>query len=159
MQYKMFFVPLTDDGEAQEELNAFLRTKRVLSVDKVFAGGGWTFCVEWLEGGKSKEAAKRGATPRVDYREVLSIDDFAVFSRLREKRKELARRDGVDLYTIATNEQLADMVRMKAGSIDDLKSVKGVGEARACQYGADLLAVLCDPVTKGEKVVSECHPL
>ena len=34
-QYRTFFVPLGDGGEAQEALNAFLRSKRVLGVERV----------------------------------------------------------------------------------------------------------------------------
>jgi len=94
-QYGTFFVPLTDSGAAQEELNAFLRAKRVLVVEKVFTGQGWSFCVEWLEGGKQGTGGK----PRVDYREVLSPDEFTLFSGLREKRRELAQQEGVQMYT------------------------------------------------------------
>lgn len=64
-----------DDGQAQEELNSFLRSKRVLAVEKVFVNNGWSFCVEWLEGGKAPATAKRG-NPKVDYREILSVEDF-----------------------------------------------------------------------------------
>ena len=68
-QFSTFFVPVSDDGRAQEELNAFLRSKRVLCVEKAFAGNGWAFCVEWLEGGKPQTGRSK---PKVDYREVLN---------------------------------------------------------------------------------------
>ncbi|HPO38198.1 MAG: hypothetical protein WC328_03265 [Kiritimatiellia bacterium] len=38
-QYRTFFVPLGDGGEAQEALNAFLRSKRVLGVERVLGRG------------------------------------------------------------------------------------------------------------------------
>ena len=53
------------DGESYNEdypesysltVNAFLRSKRVLAVEKAFAGNGWTFCVEWLVNGGMKSA-------------------------------------------------------------------------------------------------------
>lgn len=141
MQYNTFFIPLMDDGEAQEELNAFLRSKRVLSVDKAFINSGWSFCVEWLEGGKSIESGNR-SKPKVDYRDVLSAEDFSVFAKLRERRKELAQQDGVQVYAVMTNEQLAEMVRLNVSSVDDLKCVKGVGDARIQKYGADLVEAL-----------------
>jgi hypothetical protein len=53
------------------------------------------------------------AVGKVDYREVLSAQDFAVFSKLREVRKGLAEKEGVPPYTIFTNEQLAAVVRQK----------------------------------------------
>lgn len=145
MQYNIFFVSLMDDGQAQEELNSFLRSKRVLAVEKVFVNNGWSFCVEWLEGGKAPATAKRG-NPKVDYREILSVEDFALFSKLRDKRKELAQRDGVQVYAVMTNEQLAEMVRLKVGLIEDLKRIKGVGDARVKKYGAELVDALTSAV-------------
>ena len=49
----------TDDGEAQETLNAFLRSRRVLNLERVFARTGWSFCVEWLEGGRIQTVTGR----------------------------------------------------------------------------------------------------
>lgn len=137
-QYRTFFVPLTDDGEAQEALNAFLRSKRVLGVERVFAQTGWAFCVEWLEGGR--EAVR--PPPKVDYREVLSPKDFEVFSRLRSRRKELAERDGVQVYTVATNEQLAEMVKLGVTTPEDLRKIDGIGDARIGKYGAEFVRAL-----------------
>ena len=138
MQFNTFYIPLDDEGRAQDDLNVFLRAKRVLAVEKVFTGNGWSFCVEWLEGGKSGLRGK----PRVDYREVLSPEEFALFSRLRDKRKELAQRDGVQVYTIMTNEQLAEMVRRQVDDVVGLNEIKGMGVARIEKYGSDLLSVV-----------------
>jgi superfamily II DNA helicase RecQ len=137
-QYRTFFVPLTDDGEAQEALNAFLRSRRVLAVERVFTSTGWAFCVEWMEG--SKDASRN--PPKVDYREVLTPEQFAVFSRLRNRRKELADRDGVQVYAVMTNEQLAEMVRMEVGTLEGLRKIDGVGQARSEKYGEALLAAM-----------------
>jgi hypothetical protein len=49
---------------------------------------------------------------REDYREVLSPEEFVVFSKLREVRKQFAEKESVPAYTIFTNEQLAEMVRV-----------------------------------------------
>jgi len=135
--FNTFFVPVTDDGTAQDELNAFLRSKRVLAVEKAFTGNGWSFCAEWLEGGKPQ--ASRGK-PKVDYREVLNSEQFELFSRLRDKRKELAQRDGVQVYTIMTNEQLAEVVKQKIMDVEGLGQIDGVGAARIEKYGGDLLS-------------------
>ena len=135
-QYRTFFVPLGDGGEAQEALNAFLRSKRVLGVERVFARTGWAFCVEWLEGGR--DTARN--PPKVDYREALSPADFEVFSRLRRKRKELAESDGVQVYTVMTNEQLAEMVKLGAAKPEDLRRIEGIGDARIAKYGTDFVA-------------------
>jgi superfamily II DNA helicase RecQ len=94
--------------------------------------------VEWLEGGRPGTGGK----PKVDYREVLSPEDFALFSKLREKRRELAQRDGVQVYTIMTNEQLAEMVRLKVNDLAGLRKIDGIGEARIEKYGEDMLSVI-----------------
>ena len=138
MQFNTFFIPLADDSLAQEELNSFLRSKRVLAVEKAFTGQGWSFCVEWLEGGKPG----LGGKPKVDYREVLSPEEFVLFSKLREKRRELAQQEGVQMYTIMTNDQLAEMVRRNVCSPEELRTINGIGDARIEKYGAQLLAVM-----------------
>ena len=108
-------------------------------MEKAFAGNGWSFCVEWLEGGKPHNSPRK---PKVDYREVLSPEQFAIFSRLRDKRKELAQRDGVQVYTIMTNEQLAEMVRREIHDLEGLRAIEGVGGARIEKYGEALLEVV-----------------
>jgi superfamily II DNA helicase RecQ len=138
MQFNTFFIPLADDGQTQDAQNSFLRSKRVLAVEKAFTGQGWSFCVEWLESGKLGLSGK----PKVDYREVLSPEEFVLFSKLREKRRELAQRDGVQVYTIMTNEQLAEMVRQQVKDIAGLRKIDGVGEARIEKYGGDFLPLM-----------------
>jgi superfamily II DNA helicase RecQ len=146
-QFNTFFIPVVDNGLGQEELNSFLRSKRVLAVEKAFTGQGWSFCVEWLEGGKPELSGK----PRVDYKEVLSREEFALFSRLRDKRKELARRDGVQVYTIMTNEQLAGMVRLNVRDVNGLSRIEGIGESRIKKYGQDLVSVFNNQENVDEK--------
>jgi len=34
MQFNTFYIPLGDEGRGQDELNVFLRAKRVLAVEK-----------------------------------------------------------------------------------------------------------------------------
>jgi len=97
--------------------------------------------VEWLEGEKVGSRSK----PRVDYREILSPEEFTLFSRLRDKRKELAQRDGVQVYTIMTNEQLAEVVKQNIVEPSELTRIERVGAARIEKYGYDLLSVLAAP--------------
>lgn len=77
MQIGVFFVPLADGASELGELNSFLRGHRVLKVDHALVDGGWTFCVEWLEGESGTVDWKR--KPRVDWKEKLYGDDrFAI---------------------------------------------------------------------------------
>jgi superfamily II DNA helicase RecQ len=102
--------------------------------------------VDYLDstGGPISAGSQGGHTGRgkVDYREKLSPADFAVFARLREVRKRIAQEDGVPIYTVFTNEQLAQMVAARATTKAALEQVAGVGDARIEKYGARVLEVL-----------------
>ena len=52
----------------------------------------------------------------IDYRQILSEEDFAVFAKLRDLRKKLAENTGVPVYAVFTNEQLAQIVLKKCNS-------------------------------------------
>ncbi|MFI5387938.1 MAG: HRDC domain-containing protein, partial [Fimbriimonadales bacterium] len=67
---------------------------------------------------------------RTNYREVLDAEDFAVFAKLREIRKAIAQAEGVPVYTIFTNEQLAQIVQARASTESALEQVVGVGDGR-----------------------------
>jgi len=142
-------VPLHDDGVAIAELNAFLRSHKVLSVDRRWGDLGtesfWSFCVDYLERGAGGPPGGKGGSARgkVDYREVLSPEDFAVFARLRQMRKEVAQAEAVPVYTVFTNEQLAQMVQTRATTKAALEGIAGVGDARIEKYGTHFLDFLC----------------
>ena len=145
MQFKLFSIPATGDAEAEEELNRFLRSHRAVSVQKELVQGGqttnWCFCVEYLLNSPLPER-KGGGRSRVDYKEILAADDFAVFVRLREARKELAGEEAIPVYAVSTNEQLAEMARSRAATLSDLKKIDGFGDAKAEKYGATFLTAI-----------------
>jgi superfamily II DNA helicase RecQ len=145
MQLKAFTVPIHDAGGALDELNSFLRAHRILSVDRHFVQDGgnsvWAICVSYLNDA-NRPLAAGAKRPKVDYREVLSEADFAVFARLRNLRKELAEQEGIPAYALFTNEQLAEMVQRRVGSLTAMKEIEGVGDSRIAKYGAQFLALL-----------------
>ena len=73
---------------------------------------------------------------------MLSPEEFTVFSRLREVRKELAEKAAVPPYAVFTNEQLAAIVRQRVTTAAALEKIGGVGPARVEKFGAAVLAVL-----------------
>jgi superfamily II DNA helicase RecQ len=106
---------------------------------------GWSIAVDYGEGAQSgTSSAAASGRPKVDYQEVLDPKTFAVFTALRSKRKELADRDSIPAYAIITNEQMAKLSQMQAGTLEDLKQVEGFGDVRIAKYGQDLLRVLAD---------------
>ena len=146
MQLKLFVLPIKNLGASEAEMNAFLRGHRVLAVKKEFVPDGensfWTFCVEYLDGGGGGGLLSGGKLPKVDYKEVLRPEEFEVFSRLRDWRKAVAEKEGVPVYVVLTNEQLAQMVQKKVNTKTGLKEIEGVGDARVEKYSEALLALL-----------------
>jgi len=143
MQLKLFVLPIKNLTAAEQEMNAFLRGHRVLAVKKEFVPDGensfWSFCVEYLDGAAPGALPVGGRAPKVDYKEMLKPEEFEVFSRLREWRKTVAEKEGVPVYVVLSNEQLAQMVRKRVTTKAGLKEIEGVGEARVEKYGEALL--------------------
>lgn len=100
MAYRTFTIPVRHSAPAEAEVNGFLRSHKVLNVDRRWVDAGensfvpagenafWAACVDCCThatGVTAKAAASMAG--RVDYKEVLSAEDFRVFARLRELRK------------------------------------------------------------------------
>ena len=152
MQLKMFVVPIKNVSEAEAEMNGFLRGHRVLAVKKEFVADGensfWSFCVEYLDGAAvatTGGTASSSRPPKVDYREILTPEEFELFSRLRDWRKAAAEKEGVPVYAVLTNGQLAQVVQKKITTKAGLKGIEGVGDARMEKYGEALLRQLGVP--------------
>jgi len=145
MPFEFIQIPANGQGSAKEELNKLLRGGRIASVRKEFVPNGedsfWAFCIEFLDGALGGGKI-RGAGPKVDYKEVLNVEDFAAFSKLRDLRKAISDKDAIPAYAIFTNEQLAAMVTGKVDSLAALGKIDGVGAARIEKYGAAFLALL-----------------
>jgi superfamily II DNA helicase RecQ len=140
----VFFTIPVQNPEASSELNAFLASHRIVRVDRQFvpdgANSAWSIAVTCTEGGTPAVPAERRG--KIDYREVLSPEAFALFAKLRTLRKELSEKEGVPAYTLFTNEQLADMVRKRVSSARELEQISGVGQSRVKKYGEPFLAIL-----------------
>jgi ATP-dependent DNA helicase RecQ len=81
----------------------------------------------------AKETSTTGAT---DY-------DAKIFDALREWRREKAARlGGVPAYIIYPDRTLQELARVRPQTEAELLEVKGIGPAKARQFGAETLAVL-----------------
>ncbi|MCW5550179.1 MAG: HRDC domain-containing protein [Opitutaceae bacterium] len=129
------------DSRALDELNRFLRGHRVLTLDREFQAGVWSFCVTYQPAAGAGGGAAEPA-PKVDYKEVLDAPTFALFSKLRDVRKALAEQERLPAYAIFTNGQLAEIAKARCATPADLGKIDGIGPARLEKYGAALLAVL-----------------
>ena len=145
MRVDVFTIPVLSQAQATEDVNRHLASMRVISVDRQFVADGansfWTLCVI-ADAGKVPSPKSLSRKPSVDYRDILSAEEFALYARLRDLRKQLAERDGVPTYAVFTNEQLAAIVQRGVTSLTKLREIDGIGEARAGKYGSAVLQVV-----------------
>lgn len=157
-QFATFQLGLGGGEAAAVELNNFLRSHRVLKVDKVAFPDGWTFCVEWIDGDDSfgsRNSTDWRKKPRVDYMKALSEDEFARFAKYRDRRREIANDNGVAAYMVMTDEQMAELAKVENPAIADLKKIQGFGEAKVAKYGEKMLAALSNPDVSAQSVEVE----
>lgn len=161
VQFKFFMIPASGGAEAEADLNRFLGSRRIVSVEKHFVAEGasssWCLAVSYLS--DSEVPAKAGDKNRVDYKAVLSEEDFTIFARLREWRKTAADAEAVPVYTIFTNDQLAEISKRRAVTKSSLQAIQGIGDARVKKYGEQVIAVVSDQVsqlkTPGSQILPE----
>ena len=84
MSLKFFTIPIQDLASSEGELNSFMATHRVLSVDRHFVEHGassfLTICVDYLDGQPGTSSDNRSRRAKVDYRDLLSPEDFAGYA-------------------------------------------------------------------------------
>lgn len=149
MRYKLFHFAIPCEPESEQELNAFLAGHRIVNVTHHLVpkqeGATLLFVVEYLDAKSTATSTPNTAgKARIDYREKLSPEDFEIFRQLRDLRKSLAERDGVPVYTVFTNAQLAAIVEGRVRSKAGLEGIDGVGQARVEKYGEPLLKLCND---------------
>ena len=138
MQLKVFTIPVASPDAMEEETNRFLRSHRVMTIDRQFTsegGGYWTVFITYQDGTAAIGSATVSRSGKVDYREVLSPEEFGRFARYCDIRKELAAQQGIPAYAVFTDEELAQIARMDEVTVEKIAAIKNVGK-RAEKYGA-----------------------
>lgn len=151
MPFQLFQYALPTDPDLSE-LNSFLLAHRIATVQREIvtttAGPLLLFIVEYLavNGSAGKKGTSAAASPsstsRIDYRDVLSESEFSVFTTLREIRKQLAEADGIPVYAVFSNAQLATMIQEKCTTVAGMLKIEGVGKVRTDKYAEAFLATL-----------------
>ncbi len=88
--------------------------------------------------GGAKPAKKRAAAAAAS----LTPEDQALFERLRAKRLELARADGVPPYVVASDRTLHELAELRPTTLSALEGIYGIGPAKVARYGEAWLGVL-----------------
>ena len=145
MQLKFFRIEAGDPASGEGELNKFLRSHRVLTMEKCLVQGTgipayWSVVVEYLAGGSHQEVAQ--VSGKTDFRDILNDQDFALFCKLKEVRKSMAEEAGVPVYSIFTNRHLADMAQGRFRDAAEISSIHGVGKKRAEKHAGPFVSAI-----------------
>lgn len=143
MQFKFFTVP-TGDVKAQDELNLFLRSNKILEVIHEFSsnlhGSAWNFCVKYIN--TNQQTSDKRIATKVDYKKVLEPTQFDKFSKLRGVRKQIATDDAIPAYAVFTDEELLSIAQLPELNRKALLSVHGIGEKKIEKYGNRFIEML-----------------
>ena len=148
MPYRHFQIPCSG-GETEAAMTQFLNQHRVLKVEKQFVEAGldsfWAYQIHYDDTQKPSlppgisAAGKKGL---IDYKAILNDADFTLFLKLKEWRKARAGEDAVEPFTIFTNAQLADVAQRRCATVEALREISGIGDARIERYAAAVLGVV-----------------
>lgn len=137
MQIKTFKVPLGDTSGVEDELNKFLRSHRVLKLERAFCLDGSGFlavCVEYMEGEPKGEQMVKPA--KKDVTKDLTEKEQQVYERFRKRRRELASEKSLPAYMIFTDADLAILAKQPGLTVESVLEVPGIQKSRLKEYGA-----------------------
>ena len=156
MQYKIFNIPIFDNDIQTEELNKFLRSNKIIKVDKELVENGemayWTFCVQYLLPPPSAPIGEK--KERTDYKNVLDKEQFKLFSILRKCRKLIANEDAVPAFAVFLDSELAEMTKLEQISEKNISSINGIGKQRTEKYASRLLEKINEEGRKSDTIDS-----
>jgi ATP-dependent DNA helicase RecQ len=93
----------------------------------------------------AKPLPKRAERRPIDRTRVTADaegENATVFEALREWRREVARQHGVPAYTVFHDSTLRELAKALPRSLDELRSISGIGATKLERYGAALLEVM-----------------
>ncbi len=126
-----------------EVLQEFIKDKEVLSAREHFFVKHETpylaVFLTYLPGERDIASAKK---QKESWKELISDDQLPLFNTLRDWRAERAKQDGVSVYIICNNRQLAEIVVNHPTSLSGFANIHGFGKAKTEKYGKEILTIL-----------------
>jgi superfamily II DNA helicase RecQ len=146
MQIKVFTMPIVGGEHIADEMNLFLRSKKVLQVEhhliQLKTEAFWSFYIKYVEDLIGDGTATTGFDKaKIDYQAVLDEASFKRYSQMREIRLALAKAENIPAYTILTNGQMAELAKIEDLSIAKMQTIKGFGEKTIEKYGKHFMTV------------------
>ena len=151
MNLKVF--TLVFDAEAQvfddSELHGFQAEHEVVGLYQHFflhqGTPHWVVMVDYKHrrpGAHTGEAARpdlrREHKPRIE----LPPEHRGLYDAMREWRRARSERDGRPDYLYFTNRALAEIARRRPATLEALREIPGIGEAKSRDFGAEVLALV-----------------
>lgn len=92
---------------------------------------------------KTRERAPSRVTSVSEADDVsLTQGEIDLLNALREKRREIARKDAVPAYIVFSDRTLAEMALRRPATLAAMANVRGVGEMKLARYGDEFLSVI-----------------
>jgi len=143
MQVKLFFIGIAGFEQGNDEVNKFLRSKKVVNIESHFVSHdkycGWAFTVQYLD--TTQNTITASPKEKIDYKNVLDEATFEKFSKLREIRKQLSEEEAVPAYAVFTNEELAEIAKLEELTEKNMLKIQGIGEKKVERYGKKMIEI------------------
>lgn len=152
MQIHIFTLPLSPSDDDLESVNKFLRSHRIMTVDRHYSadnGGYWTLFVTYQENGSPEAPLPVVRSSKKDYREILNVEQFDRFAKMRDLRRNLLQKEAKPAYAIFTDEELANIAQLSEVTVATIRQIKGVGK-RADKYGPLIIETLLSTPEQNE---------
>ncbi len=144
MQIKLFTIPITSVDDYDSDINTFLRNNKIIDIEKHLIQTAnnvyWCFYISYIS--KTNNNSSTSFSRRsngIDYKTVLSASEFEKFEKLRFIRKQISTEDAVAAYVVATDSELASIVKLSEVTLSNLKKIKGFGKKKAEKYGKQIV--------------------
>jgi len=160
LQVKFFTIPLCGDRGLEEELNHFLQTRQIISLDKGLADQAWNFCITYVGTysdlpSDDGEAAKKTKGMK-DYKKELKPIQYALYLRLHNLRNRISEERRIDKPLIFQNEEMSQMAVRRCSSLGELQKISGIGAKKAEAFGEDFLRAIAEFVEeRADEIATE----
>lgn len=135
MQLKFFTFTILEASIIEEQINKFMRSVRVLEIKREVVIEGatayWVICILYVSTNDPDPVVKN----KTDYKELLSEDEFKIFSRLRKVRKLIAEEDAVPAFAVFSDQELSEISKLSEITTSSIKKIKGIGNRKIEKYG------------------------
>lgn len=86
------------------------------------------------------EPTRQKTSAKVDYKGVLSPEEFARFTSFRRIRKQIADSEAIPAYAVFTDAELAELSKLSELSLETMRKVPGIGKKKLEKYASAFVA-------------------